>query len=214
MGAIRAFSRRARWTDAELNRLRASYASTPRSELRVHFPHRPIRAVECKANALGLVRDKAVKMTDEERLRRKREGMARRRAADPDAVRAYQRAHHKKHRERRNAAMRRLHRRRFFWTRAMHLRQEGRATASDLSRLWKRQRGRCALTGRRLTRENAHLDHIAPLARGGGDGIENLRWVCHEANLAKRALSDEQFVALCASVVRWIGQRIQEVDAL
>lgn len=96
----------------------------------------------------------------------------------------------------------------------MKLRGEGRASTADLARLWKDQRGLCALTGRRLNRENAHLDHIVAKARGGSDGIGNLRWVCIEANLAKRELSDAEFTALCADVMRWIGERIQAVEAL
>jgi hypothetical protein len=103
--------------------------------------------------------------------------------------------------------------RRFFWARAMRLRGLGRASAYDLARLWKKQRGRCALTGRRLDR-TAQVDHVLSRARGGGDSIENLRWLCKEANLARRELSDEEFLALCGDVMRWIGRRIAVVDAL
>ena len=154
-----------------------------------------------------------------ETLKAKREGMARLRAADPERVRAYQREIHYRNHEASKATMRAYAARRFFWNREMHLRQTGRASARELAALWRRQRGRCALTGRRLDRR-AHLDHIVPLASGGGDGIGNLRWLCNEANLAKRVLSDEQFFQLCVDVVqnvpvmRWIGERIQQVDAL
>lgn len=106
------------------------------------------------------------------------------------------------------AKMRDYYARRFFWGRAMKLRGSGRATAADLARLWRTQRGRCALTGRRLGRDNAHLDHIEAKSRGGSDAASNLRWVCSEANLARRELSDAEFVALCADVMRWIGERI------
>ena len=150
--------------------------------------------------------------TREEYLKAKREGMARQRAKDPEGARQRRMAWHHRNRERQTKKMRDYTARRFFWNREMHLRQSGRATARELAGLWRRQRGRCALTGRRLDRANAHLDHIVPLARGGGDGVGNLRWLCHEANLAKRALSDAQFVALCGAVMRWIGLRIAEVE--
>lgn len=143
----------------------------------------------------------------------KREHMARKRAADPEAARAYSREFHDRNRERNLAKMRHYYGRRFFWGRAMKLRGEDRATTSDLARLWKQQRGLCALTGRKLTRENAHLDHRIAKARGGSDRMSNLRWLCNEANLAKRELSDAEFTALCSDVMRWIGERIQAVEA-
>lgn len=150
----------------------------------------------------------------EETLKAKREFQARWRAADPERARAYGREIHHRNRDRNLAKMRGYYARRFFWGRAMKLRGEGRATTADLSSIWKAQRGLCALTGRRLNRENAHLDHIVAKARGGSDGIGNLRWVCNEANLAKREMSDEEFAALCSDVMRWIGERIAKVEAL
>lgn len=150
----------------------------------------------------------------EEIRKTKREFQARWRAADPERARAYGREIHQRNRERNLAKMRGYYARRFFWGRAMKLRQEGRASYKDLASIWKEQRGRCALTGRRLSRDNAHLDHIVALARGGSDAKSNLRWVCTEANLAKRDLSDAEFSALCADVMRWIGERIEMVEAI
>jgi 5-methylcytosine-specific restriction endonuclease McrA len=141
----------------------------------------------------------------EETRRAKRLQMAKRRADDPAAARAYQRKWHGANRERNLATMRDYYARRFFWGRAMKLRGVERASTSDLARLWKTQRGRCALTGRRLNRANAHLDHITAKARGGSDEVGNLRWLCVEANLAKRDLTDAEFAALCADVLRWIA---------
>lgn len=139
--------------------------------------------------------------TPEEIREGKRLHMERHRAKDPDAARAYQRAHHEKHRERHIQEMRDYYARRFFWGRAMKLRGEGRASTADLARLWKKQRGHCALTGERLTRENAHLDHITAKARGGSDQLKNLRWVTRPVNLAKRDLTDAEFFALCSAVL-------------
>lgn len=149
----------------------------------------------------------------EEMLRAKREGMARRRAADPEGVRAYQRALHASNREKNTATMRAYYGRRFFWGRAMKLRGENRATFKDLARLWKEQRGQCALTGRRLDR-TAQLDHVLAKARGGTDEALNLRWLCRAANLARREFSDKEFLSLCSDVMRWIGRRIHLVDSI
>lgn len=147
-------------------------------------------------------------MRDPEKIRRrKRESMARRRAADPEAARAKERAWDAANRDRRRASARAYLAKRFFYVRVCHLRGSDRANARDLWALWHRQRGRCALTGRRLNRA-AQLDHILPKARGGGDNISNLRWVCQEVNLAKRDLTDAELVALCVDVMSWIGERI------
>ena len=80
-----------------------------------------------------------------------------------------------------------------------------RVPALALWGLWKKQSGRCGLTGRKLDgrkRYNASLDHTISQCKGGLTEPSNLRWVCLEANLAKHKLSDEQFVALCSDVVK------------
>lgn len=139
-------------------------------------------------------------MTEAETRKSKREAMARRRATDPDAAKAYGRSYTENNRV---AVMKRLKAycyRRFFWNKSMKLRGKDRATGKDLTKLWKSQKGRCALTGRRLDR-SAQLDHITPIARGGDDTTMNLQWLCKHANLAKRDLTDSEFINLCHEVV-------------
>lgn len=143
----------------------------------------------------------------------KRLYMAKRRAENPDAMREYQRDLHHRRRDANCQKMRQYYARRFFWGKAMKLQGEGRATAKELAKLWKNQRGKCALTGRRLDR-TAQLDHKQPRARGGSDQMINLQWLCEEANLAKRALTDDEFIDLCRDVMRWIGERISLIDSL
>lgn len=176
----------------------------PPLEFRVH--KRGHRLGKCKACEREYQREWSRREPEKYRAR-KRESMAKIRAANPDAARAYSREYHAANRDQRTAKMREYTRRRFFWTKAMKLRGEDRATAEDLAALWKSQRGRCALTGRQLDR-SAQLDHKLPKARGGDDRASNLQWLCEPANLAKRDLTDEEFVALCADVMRWIGQQI------
>lgn len=150
--------------------------------------------------------------TPEQIRESKRLNAAKKRAENPEAVRSIQRNWHKRNKDRNCAAMRNYYSRRFFWGRAMKLRGEGRATARCLSQLWISQRGKCALTGRRLDR-SAQLDHITSRARGGTDEKKNLRWLCKEANLAKRELSDEEFIGMCSDVIGWIGEQIQQSDS-
>jgi len=130
----------------------------------------------------------------------KRLHMAKRRAENPEKVRAYARQFHKKNREHSLKMMRDYYSRRFFWGRAMKLKGINRATALELFSIWKKQKGRCALTKRKLDK-TAQLDHVISKARGGKDFKENLRWVCKEANLARRELNDEEFIKLCRDVI-------------
>lgn len=65
------------------------------------------------------------------------------------------------------------------------------------------QHNRCALTGRPISIDTMHLDHIIPIARGGTTVIENLRFVTPEANMAKRHLLDAEFIRLCSDVVQF-----------
>lgn len=150
--------------------------------------------------------------TPDEVREAKRLHMARKRAADIETARAYGREYHHRNRAQNCAKLREYHAKRFFWARAKKC--LGSVTeARALARIWKSQRGLCALTGRRLDR-SAQIDHIIPKARGGADEIGNLRWVCPEVNYAKRDLTDEQLLAMCGDVMRWIGERIEAVNQL
>jgi 5-methylcytosine-specific restriction endonuclease McrA len=97
----------------------------------------------------------------------------------------------------------------FFRWRVQFIRRHNQSiTVDQIKALWDSQDGRCGLTGRPLTPANAELDHIIPRKRGGSSELDNLRWVCVEANRAKRDLLDEEFLALCTNVVEWIGRRL------
>lgn len=148
----------------------------------------------------------------EETREAKRLHMARKRAADPDAARAYSRSYHHANRDTQLAKMRAYQSRRFFWSRAKKC-LGATVHAKELASLWKARRGRCALTGRRLDR-TAQIDHVIPRARGGADEIANLRWVCPEVNYAKRDMTDAELLALCADCMAWIGRRIAAVEAI
>lgn len=137
--------------------------------------------------------------THEDTLKAKRTAMAARRSADPEGVRRYSRDY-AENADSVLARTRTYHHRRFFYSRARHLSGPDKATHKDLARLWYQQRGRCALTGRKMDR-TAQLDHVIARARGGGDDVSNLRWLCREANLARRELSDIEFISLCRDIV-------------
>lgn len=51
----------------------------------------------------------------------------------------------------------------------------------------------CRYCGVSLTYWNDAKDHRVPIARGGSDSIDNLQRICWECNLAKGALTDDEY---------------------
>lgn len=147
-------------------------------------------------------------MSKEEVAKRKREAMGRRRSADIESARAYARKHYANNRDKMKEKLRKAYHSDMFKSRAAKLRADGHATGADLRKKWEEQDGLCALTGRILDK-TAQVDHIIPKSKGGGDGIDNVRWVHKDANLAKRGLTDLELLELCHDVIRWLGQRIE-----
>jgi hypothetical protein len=98
-------------------------------------------------------------------------------------------------------------RRRFFHTRAKNSVWRTKNGNKDEIRvaifwLWHKQRGRCALTGKRLDR-TAELDHIIPVSKGGLNHPSNLQWLSPEVNQCKNDLTDQEFIAICKAVLSY-----------
>lgn len=75
-----------------------------------------------------------------------------------------------------------------------------------LRKIWDAQGGTCALTGRKLViGQNASLDHIVPVTRGGTSDASNLRFVVRSVNVLKLDLLDDELLELCADVLRHSG---------
>ena len=138
MGAVRRFTTRHRWTDAEGQYLVASYSSKPWSEMEAYLGLSR-RTICCKANLMGLQRHREPQRSVAEAREAKRAGMARKREADRDGARAYSKAYWAENRDRLNAKTRQATQDRLFWGRALRLRG---VTPFDLWKLWKAQRGR------------------------------------------------------------------------
>jgi len=149
---------------------------------------------------------------------RERERSRKKRASDPKKYREYHKCLRLKNREKENERNRKWHalnkqkvslrkkawrmgnpekaalldrakdaRRRSFKKQAF-----GSHNAKDILDLLLKQRNECA--GCRVSLASGyHVDHIVPLSRGGGNGIENIQCLCPPCNLSKGALTMEEW---------------------
>jgi 5-methylcytosine-specific restriction endonuclease McrA len=65
-----------------------------------------------------------------------------------------------------------------------------------LGALLEREGYRCFYTGKKISAENAHLDHVVPQAQGGGNGYRNIVASSYDANSLKNDKSAEEFARL------------------
>ena len=86
-------------------------------------------------------------------------------------------------------------------------------TIEYLWSLYREQKGRCKLTGVRLTFPKSCAEHYRGKGNASLDRINskrgyvvgNVQWVIKPANLAKHSLTEKQFVELCRKVVAYHG---------
>lgn len=68
-----------------------------------------------------------------------------------------------------------------------------RITGADLRDLFEKQNHKCAYCGMELTPLILAIDHKVPKARGGSHTLENIQLVCHNCNISKFTLTDEEY---------------------
>ena len=74
-------------------------------------------------------------------------------------------------------------------------------TVSELTALWNKQSGRCAITNLILVPgKNVALDHIVPQNKNGTNTIENLRFIHYNINLLKHSLSDIELKSILSEI--------------
>ena len=78
--------------------------------------------------------------------------------------------------------------------RAAKANAEGSYTAEDVISQHTRQKGKCFYCHTRL--DKYHVDHVIPLALGGGNGPENIVIACPKCNLSKGAKHPAEFAGV------------------
>ena len=68
----------------------------------------------------------------------------------------------------------------------------GSHTVSDISAIFKAQRGKCAYCRKKLG-DKRHVDHIIALSRGGSNDRKNLQILCESCNLSKASRDPIEF---------------------
>lgn len=80
--------------------------------------------------------------------------------------------------------------------------RQSRVTLASIMALVESQNYSCALTGRPLNPQEAALDHVLPISRGGRHEITNAQVLHKDVNRAKGTLTNDEFISLCREVVR------------
>jgi len=70
---------------------------------------------------------------------------------------------------------------------------EGSFSASDITRIFSSQEGRCAGCKSPIDGSNYHVDHIMPLALGGSNWPSNIQILCPPCNLSKGAKHPDEW---------------------
>jgi 5-methylcytosine-specific restriction endonuclease McrA len=70
---------------------------------------------------------------------------------------------------------------------------EGSHTAANIQQLLVFQKRKCAVCHTSI-KNNYHVDHVIPLALGGGNGKDNLQLLCPHCNLRKNAQHPVEFM--------------------
>lgn len=83
---------------------------------------------------------------------------------------------------------------------------EAKITAKALLMLIEDQHYRCALSGVPLDPENAAIDHIIPVSRGGSHDMTNLQVLHENVNVSKRNMMPEEFIEMCVNVAKHAGR--------
>lgn len=60
----------------------------------------------------------------------------------------------------------------------------------------------CAITGRRVHRQDVALDHIVPLGKGGKHVMSNVRFVWKHANRIKHDMTDDELLQVAQDIVK------------
>lgn len=96
--------------------------------------------------------------------------------------------------------------RRVFWRLVKAIKKRDKSATITPMEVWsiaKRQKLKCALSGRQLTSTDISPDHIIPFSKGGKSDKSNIRLVTKQVNIMRHIMSDEELISLCNDIVRF-----------
>lgn len=74
--------------------------------------------------------------------------------------------------------------------RALKAASTGSFTAAEIAALYEKQKHKCATCKVAISdspgKKRFHIDHVMPLMKGGGNGIDNIQLLCRRCNLSKK----------------------------
>lgn len=77
--------------------------------------------------------------------------------------------------------------------RARQLAAQGTHTPDDIKNIFRLQRGKCACCKVKIG-GNYHVDHVMPLSKNGGNGVDNIQLLCPSCNVQKQARDPIKFM--------------------
>jgi len=138
--------------------------------VRGHIAERYVSTFQCTVCITAQCKE--WQSSNRERMNEWRKGW---RKSNPDKQKAIDRRSYLKNKERVHAKTRNRE--------ALKRNSAGSHTAKDIRTLLAKQKGKCPNCFVKL--DKYHVDHVVPLAKGGGNGPDNLQCLCPTCNIRK-----------------------------
>lgn len=72
---------------------------------------------------------------------------------------------------------------------------------TERTKIYNKNRGRCAICGKFVPYDNFTVDHIIPLAKGGTNVMDNLQVACNVCNLIKQDILPEDLMKKLTEII-------------
>lgn len=90
-----------------------------------------------------------------------------------------------------------------------------RISARKRTTVWSNGKQKCVYCKRSIDLQEATVDHVVPLSRGGSNRVKNMRNACKWCNMSKGNLSEKAFcsvIAIAPKQWRKFSERFADLD--